>query len=89
VCRPWVYFSGRSPENGCQLPFWSAAFQRRFLSFSAERLREKKKAGMNPRTPKRPFLECGVSTPLSFFSGRAAARKKESGDESPHSKTTL
>jgi hypothetical protein len=30
-------------------------------------------------------LECGVSTPLSFFAGTGAS--KESGVETPHSKT--
>src|SRR4051812_1816611 len=34
-----------------------------------------------------PVLECGDSSPLSFFQGVARAIKKESGDESPHSKT--
>jgi hypothetical protein len=34
-------------------------------------------------------LECGGSTPLSFFLWKSKKPKKESGVEPPHSKKTL
>jgi hypothetical protein len=55
------------------------------LSLAGLLVPRKKESGDESSHSKTPFLECGVSTPLSFE--LYAPEKKESGDESLHSKT--
>jgi hypothetical protein len=59
---------------GCGAGFWSAAFQRRFLSFAGSRRSRK---------------ESGVETPHSKTPAGSRRPRKESGVETPHSKTPV